>query len=293
MSVDPSAKKPKRAAEVESASDEDGWLLEASDDEVMDVRYDLDKRLAWIEATATRIAPLVKAQFRRALVQDKELRRRRARLLARVAEQKVIPGGIGTGVITGQAWIPALPTLVELEAAKASTLASFKVAMAGRAYSRVTALDEQLVAIVNKVGSVERQQVEARVRDEAEEAERLRPAARAPWDRTEGAYVKSDPLLFNFLAADKLQPPGGGGSDTPESAAATTGRGSRRPSRDTAAGGSMAATAAVGAASKGDDDPALAAMLSTTRTLGRSTGKASTWHVAHSHDNDELMSMYA
>ena len=108
----------KARAELEQSEDEEGWLLEASDDAVLDTRYELDKRLAWIRATSERIAPLVKAQFRRALVQDKELRRRRARLEARAAETVEIVGGIGTGVIHGEAFIPAVPTPAELAAAK-------------------------------------------------------------------------------------------------------------------------------------------------------------------------------
>jgi len=292
MSVDATLKKPKRAAEVESASDEEGWILEATDDDVMDVRYDLDKRLAWIDETSARIAPLVKAQFRRALVQDKELRRRRARLLARVAEQKVIPGGIGTGVITGQAWIPALPTLEELEAAKASTLASFKVAMAGRAYSRVTALEEQLFAITSTKDAVAAQQASAQEADEAREVERRRPKARAPWDATEGAFLRSDPLLF-ALGPD----PGGGGG----------GRGSA-DAADQSAGpvaSSMATTAAVSATGKGSrrlsaldsmgatSGPAEGAVFAlSTRALGRATGREGLTWKAPASEEEAAMSPF-
>jgi len=49
----------------------------------MDSRWELEKRLNWINSTADRLAPLVKAQFRRALVQDAELKRRRAKLVYR------------------------------------------------------------------------------------------------------------------------------------------------------------------------------------------------------------------
>jgi hypothetical protein len=71
----------------------------------------------------------VKAQFRRALVQDRELKRRRKKLEIRAAQLVEIKGGIGTGVISGEAWIPALPTLTELASAKEQTELAFKHAM--------------------------------------------------------------------------------------------------------------------------------------------------------------------
>jgi hypothetical protein len=54
----------------------------------MDSRWELEKRLKWINTTADRLAPLVKAQFRRALVQDAELKRRRAKLVLKKDEDE-------------------------------------------------------------------------------------------------------------------------------------------------------------------------------------------------------------
>jgi hypothetical protein len=86
--------RPKRRAENVRAEDEEGWVLEATDADCMVSRHDLDRRLKWVNDTAERIAPLVKAQFRRALVQDKELKRRRRNLENRIAEQvSVLKGG--------------------------------------------------------------------------------------------------------------------------------------------------------------------------------------------------------
>jgi len=189
------AKQIKPKAVEERSETEEGWIREAEDDLVLDSRFNLDKRLNWVNETAIRIAPLVKAQFRRALVQDRELRRRRIRLEKRAADLVEIKGGIGTGVISGEAWIPALPTLTELANAKTATEAAFKSAMRQRAYTRVTSLEEQLVAIESRqatIGREERLAEEAYLR-ELEEANRPKP--RPTWDQVEGEFRHSKPLL--------------------------------------------------------------------------------------------------
>lgn len=140
----------------------------------------------------------MKAQFRRALVQDLELKRRRQRLEQRAAELVEIKGGIGTGVISGEAWIPALPTLTELANAKEATEAAFKKAMRQRSYLRVTSLEEQLVAIEARQTTIGREEKLAEEAYLRALAEANRPKPRPQWDSVEGDYRRTKPLLKTF-----------------------------------------------------------------------------------------------
>ena len=68
--------------------------------------------------------------------------------------------------------------------------------MGRRAYSRVTALEEQLDAIAARASQVAAEEAVCAAADAAAEVDRLRPKARAPWDSKEGAFRRAAPLLF-------------------------------------------------------------------------------------------------
>jgi len=190
-------RKPRKAESVK-AEDEEGWVLEATDGACLSSRHALDRRLRWVTDTLERIAPLVKAQFRRALVQDEELKRRKKCLELRIAEQVEILGGVGTGMIRGEAFIPAVPTVSELESARKQTEQSLKQAMARRLYSKVTSLEEQLVAIKARQLTIFDEIAAGEASEEAERLEKLKQRPRAQWDRVEGQFRHAPPLLFSL-----------------------------------------------------------------------------------------------
>ena len=186
---------------VREVSAEPGWISEWDDDLVVNARPKLDDRLAWIDGAIARLAPQVRARFRKALVQDEELRRRRRRLKKRALENVEIVGGAGTGAVKGEAEIPALPSSRELSEAAAATQAELKKAMDARLYSRVTALEEQIQAI-------ERRKVEVKAEEDAfarDQREREVAARRAPprqrWDASAGKYLCAAPLLHSTPTA--------------------------------------------------------------------------------------------
>jgi len=89
-----------------------------------------------------------------------------------------------------------VPNLKELEKARVQTEKDFKVAMSQRAYSKVTALEEQMGALVARHAVIGAEEDALRAADAAQDLLKQRPKTPPPWDQGRGTtFCQALPLL--------------------------------------------------------------------------------------------------
>lgn len=147
-------------------------------------------------------------------------------------------------MIRGEAFIPAVPTPAELEAARSQTEASLKVAMQRRLYAKVTSLEEQLVAIKKRQLTIADEIQAGEAADELERLAALKEKPRAPWDLVENGFRNAEPLMFSL----KKQEERWGKAVVAEAKAAAEAAERKKVEKKKAARFATAATAAATAA---------------------------------------------
>jgi hypothetical protein len=147
-------------------------------------------------------------------------------------------------MIRGEAFIPAVPTPAELEAARSQTEASLKVAMQRRLYAKVTSLEEQLVAIKKRQLTIADEIQAGEAADELERLAALKEKPRAPWDLVENGFRNAEPLMFSL----KKQEERWGKAVVAEAEAAAEAAERKKVEKKKAARFATAATAATAAA---------------------------------------------
>jgi hypothetical protein len=95
-----------------------------------------------------------------------------------------------------------VPNLKELEKARAQTEKDFKMAMSQRAYSRVTALEEQMGALVERHSVIGAEEDALRASDAAQDLLKNRPKTPPPWDQGRGTTFRQALPLLRALPDD-------------------------------------------------------------------------------------------